>query len=250
LHKKIPLCIVTPSTRGAAKERSLKNPEDFTYEELVELVSELREKVKKERIEKQKLERDIRAEFSNEMSALMTEMSETHRMELEEQKDSLNQFMEDRLDLLTKTAEKQMKRKRVRCEESENEASLANTCASTTTTETSSLESDAKRVKIMEYNLETMMTKCAEAEETLRLQNQSMREMQLQLQEKNDEIERLKEELDESSETYRNSTKEFERLEARGGEDMTIDDVTDADVDAQKSSAKYSLRSKNNATFV
>ena len=64
----------------------------------------------------------------------------------------------------------------------------------------------------MEYNLEVMEKKWKEAEETLKMQNQSMIEMQQKLQDKNDEIERLREELDEST-GYRNSTKEFEKLE-------------------------------------
>ena len=65
----------------------------------------------------------------------------------------------------------------------------------------------------MEYNAEAMERKWKEAEETLEIQNKHILEMQKSLQDKNDEIERLREELDEST-GYKNSTKEFEKLEA------------------------------------
>ena len=56
------------------KERSLNDPTDFTYNELVDIVKELTEKVKKERKEKAKLEKDVREEMTGEYKIMMDEI--------------------------------------------------------------------------------------------------------------------------------------------------------------------------------
>ena len=50
------------------------------YQELVDLVKELTDKVKKARMEKIQVEQDVRTEMSHEMNSLMNEMQETHRL--------------------------------------------------------------------------------------------------------------------------------------------------------------------------
>ena len=48
-----------------------------------------------------------------------------------------------------------------------------------------------------------------EAEETLKLQNRSMKDMQMKLQQKNDEIERLREELEDSQRFFNSGQNEM-----------------------------------------
>lgn len=63
------------------------------------------------------------------------------RNELIEQKDSMNQLMENRLDLLTKTVEKQRKRKRLRDENDDDSSEIG-------TSGTSSVYIEAEKLKV------------------------------------------------------------------------------------------------------
>ena len=51
----------------------------FLVQELVVLVGELRDKVKRERLEKAELEKNIRQEISAEVNEIMVETEQNHR---------------------------------------------------------------------------------------------------------------------------------------------------------------------------
>ena len=51
----------------------------FLVQELVVLVGELRDKVKRERLEKAELEKNIRQEISAEVNEIMVETEQDHR---------------------------------------------------------------------------------------------------------------------------------------------------------------------------
>ena len=49
------------------------------FQELINIVNELRDKVKRERVEKAELEKNIRKEVSEELNELMVEIENSHQ---------------------------------------------------------------------------------------------------------------------------------------------------------------------------
>lgn len=221
-NKRPPLTIVTPAT---SRKRTLDNPADFSYNELVNLVSELRDKVKKERIEKANLETTIRKEVGEELNELMTEIEESHSTELISQRECLEELMENRIELLTKVANK--------CKKINDEE---------TAQVTVTLEAEKMKVKERDDLILTLRSRIRELEavqnflkisqspqgqskqlhllsedlnqtkETLLMQNEGIERMQNMLQNKDDEIDKLREALDEIDESPNDLIKELQEL--------------------------------------
>lgn len=229
-YKRPPLCIITPAT--ASKKRTLEDPTAFSYEELTTIVAELREKVKAERRDKAQLEKTIRKEVSMEMNELIVEIESSHNAEMMEQKQNLEETMEKRLDLLTKTVNRQRKRKKT--EESYDESYVSSVLLhaekskvkerdeAILTLQARVAELESERNFLKKSNtpenhsklIEDLKIDLDEAKETLNLQNDDMRNMQQKLQDKDDEIDKLREALeeDEQSNEQEKSIEELQQL--------------------------------------
>ena len=230
-QKRIPLCIVTPSTQRKDK-RSLNDPTDFTYNELVDIVKELTEKVKKERKEKAKLEKNVREEMTGEYTMMMDEIKECHRAELQETRETLQQTMEQRLDNLTRTTEKHRKRRKLN---DENESSASSTYNNSSVSiaafdeikaeleqykvHINAVESENKKLRVIEKEMR-------EAEETLKVQNKAMKEMQKKLENKDDEIEKLRDEVEDTQSTV-DSSNNADVLQQLEDKNSTINQLTE-----------------------
>ena len=230
-QKRIPLCIVTPSTQRKDK-RSLNDPTDFTYNELVDIVKELTEKVKKERKEKAKLEKNVREEMTGEYTMMMDEIKECHRAELEETRETLQQTMEQRLDNLTRTTEKHRKRRKLN-DENESSASSTYNNSSVSIAAFDEIKAELEQYKVHIHAVEgenkklrVIEKEMREAEETLKVQNKAMKEMQKKLETKDDEIEKLRDEVEDTPSTVDSSANEdvLQQIEEKNS---TINQLTE-----------------------
>ncbi|XP_066925185.1 kinesin-like protein KIF20B isoform X2 [Clytia hemisphaerica] len=225
-NKRPPLTIVTPAT---SKKRTLENPAEFSFNELVNIVSELRDKVKKERVEKANLERNIRKEVCQEMNELMVEIESSHSEQMMEQKQHLESMMDQRINLLTKVVNKR-KRKAEDSIETSAEISLACLNAEkvkvkerdetilTLQSKVRQLEAEHTFLKRPETpedrhkQLDALTDDLKQTKETVALQNEDIERMQNLLQNKDDEIDKLREALDEEEEGDTNTMKELQVL--------------------------------------
>jgi len=212
-----PLTIIRPVS--TAKKRTLNDPSLFSYDELVNIVGELRDKLKRERLQKSSIETNVRKEVTEELNELLVEIENSHTEQLQEQKQLLENTMDKRIDLLTKVVNKSRKRKKV--DEDDADDSLVpsvllhaekmkvkelDDTVLTLQSQISQIKSEnnfiSKIGKTDQHTkmIEQLKDEIREAKETIDLQNEGIEGMQLNLQRKDDEIDKLNEALDETEE--------------------------------------------------
>ncbi|XP_065676955.1 kinesin-like protein KIF20B isoform X2 [Hydra vulgaris] len=207
------ICIVTPAT---SSKRTLNDPTAFSYDELVQIVAELRDKLKKERKEKDEIESKLRAEICGEMNEVMDEMEKDYKNQLQEQRERLEDLMEKRLDLLTNLAETLHKNEQREKQDGDGYVSAVLFQAEVLKlkdrddticqlkAKIDELESDKNHNKQLSPLplsglYESLKRDFEEAKETLAVQTEAMNRMQEQLMYKDDEIEKLVEALGDNS---------------------------------------------------
>ena len=82
-------------------------------QEYLDIIQDLKQQLLEERRKNRRLERDIRDEVSREMAQSLVEIEETYSKRLHEAMEDAEEIHDKRIELLTKSIRRTMKRKRV-----------------------------------------------------------------------------------------------------------------------------------------